>query len=299
MRIVVASILTFVVAALAGVGNAMGQTARSVDFSTVDVWGAVTGATSGPGGTLVTSYSPPLLFDGDFVSHGGQTLAADTGFTPGASGGINIFPSRHVGLQVLVDRVSSTVSGVNGPYALMLQYVSRVPPNDQPQNVVLNRSLAWPDTSGSLTQLTVAINGVVRFGRSDRVTVTISGGPAFYRLSGDVEPVGFSAFQLGGHSVLFENEYRLRVALDPAQGVGVNGGGELSAAVAPHLAVIAGYRFFAGKRQNVAVNPSVILNAGDITLEQPLADIALKLSAPDISLSVTGSRFIVGLKIVL
>ena len=84
--------------------------------------GTVTGATSGPAGELATSYSPPLVLDGDYTSHGGQTLFAALDWAIGFSAGINIFPAPRVGLQVMLDRVSSPVSGSNPPYAFGLQY---------------------------------------------------------------------------------------------------------------------------------------------------------------------------------
>ncbi|MEQ1758192.1 MAG: hypothetical protein ABL986_07730 [Vicinamibacterales bacterium] len=107
----------------------------------VEVWGAVTGVMTGPAGSLVSSYSPPLLFDGDFTSRGGQTLRVETGATVGLTGGVNVFPSRRVGIQMLFDRASFAVSGTNTAYTVALQYVSRPPPDNVPRIVNVDHSV--------------------------------------------------------------------------------------------------------------------------------------------------------------
>ena len=65
-------------------------------------------------------------------------------------------------------------------------------------------------------------------GTSSRVDATLSGGMSLQRLSGTVQPLGFTQYNLGRHSVLFENEYRLAMSLDPTSAVGFNLGGDLN-----------------------------------------------------------------------
>lgn len=260
----------------------------------VEVWGAVTGVMTGPAGSLVTSYSPPLLFDGDFTSRGGQTLKAETGAAVGFTGGVDVFPTRRVGVQILFDRASFDVSGTNTAYTVALQYVSRQPPDNAPRNETVNQSIAWPDTSGSLTQMAVAFNGIVRVGRSGRLSATISGGPAFYRLSGDVQPLGFTTFRLGGHSVLFQDSPRLALSLEPAHGFGFDAGGEVSVALGRHSAIIAGYRYFGGPGADVTTSPTSVLNADEVIFEQSIADITTRLGLIPMRMSVSSSRVFVG-----
>jgi hypothetical protein len=261
----------------------------------VEWWGAVTGAIGGPAGALATSYSPPLLLDGDFTSRGGQTLGADTGFAVGWTAGVNVFPTRWLGLQVLIDRASYDVSATNPAYTVALQYVSRQPPNDELQIVNVNQRSAWPDTSGSLTQMAFALNAVVRIGSTDRLGVTVSGGPTVFRLGGDVQPLGFTAFQLGGHSVLFQDDYRLALSVEPTFAFGLDAGAELNVAVGGRAAIVAGYRYFGGRQTDVMVRPSAILNSDELTFQQSLADVASRLALAPMRLSVSGSRVLVGL----
>ena len=267
--------------------------------SRVELWGAVTGMLSGPVSTLTSSYSPPLLFDGDFTSRGGQTLLVDTSRAIGLTGGVNIFPTRRLGLQLLFTRASSHVSGANGAYDVALQYVSRQPPSYEPQIVNVSQSTAWPNTSGSLTQAAVAFNALVRIGRPDRLSVTISGGPTYYRLSGDVQPLGFTTFVLGGHSVLFQEDYRLALALGPTHALGWDAGGEFNAAVGRHAAIIMGFRYFGGPLADVTVSPKTILNADQLTFLLPIADVASRLALAPARMSVSGSRLLLGLRFTL
>ncbi len=262
-----------------------------------ELWGAATGATSGPAGELATSYSPPLLLDGDYTSHGGQTLHADSGRAIGFSAGINIFPTPRVGLQVLLDRVSFPVSGSNPPYVFGLQYVSRPPPNNEPQVVSLNQSVAWPDTSGTLTQLVVGFNAAVRFGHSEHIGFTVSGGPSYVHIGGSVQPVAYTAFRLGGHSVLFEDDYRLEMSLDSANALRFNVGGDLTIAVSSGTAFLVGYRYLGGANMDVNLRPSAILNPNQVLFQQALDEIASRITPVSMRLSPSGSRAIAGLKV--
>ena len=260
----------------------------------VEAWGGVAGVTMGPSGSLVSDYSPPLLLDGDFMSRGGQSISITSSFAVGVGGGINLFPSRHLGVQLLVDRGNVDINATSSPYAFTLKYISRLPPNNEPQGVTFDRSVAWPDGSGSVTRLTFALNVVTRIGIAHGVTATISGGPTITRLDGTLEPIGYTAFQLGGHSVLFEDDYRLAGAF--AETVfGVNGGGEISIAAGRHIALIVGYRYFGGRDVDASVTAAGIVNPTELTFAQPLGEVSSAFAAQT-RLSTSSSRFLIGVK---
>jgi hypothetical protein len=282
---------------LALAGNAWAQSNSIPDrMPRVELWGAVMGVTSGPSGALTTSYSPPLLFDGDFTSHAGQTLSADSGFVVGFTGGVNVFPTPHVGFQILMDRASGAVRGSNTSYTMNLQYISRLPSTNEAQPVNINQAVLWPDTSGTLTQVTIAVNAVVRLGRPDRVALTVSGGPTVYRLSGAVQPLAFTTFRLGGHSVLFEDDYRLAMALAPTNALGFDAGGEINVPVSRHAALVAGYRYIVAPTAAVAVSPTAILNGDQVIVQEALSDITAQLRPAPMRVSISGSRVLFGLK---
>src|SRR5260221_5881761 len=120
-----------------GIGRTVLAQAPGADnrLPRMELWGAATAITTGPAGILTSNDSPPLLFDGDFTSHGGQVLDARSEFGLGITGGVNVFPSAHVGFQVLLDRASCAVTGSNAPYTTGLEYVSRQPPSGEAQVV--------------------------------------------------------------------------------------------------------------------------------------------------------------------
>jgi hypothetical protein len=176
---------------------ARAQSRSEAGAARFDAWASFSLTPDGPVGNLITSYSPPMLFDGAFTSHAGQTLTVDTGTGLGIAAGVNLFFAPHVGVQVIVEQQSSDVTGTNSPYEYTLNYVSRPPPDNLPQPVTVSNAVVWPDTTRSLATTTIAVNAVARIGRSDRLHGTISGGPAFHRLGGTVAPVGFRLSTLG------------------------------------------------------------------------------------------------------
>ena len=145
----------------------------------------------------------------------------------GFEAGANLFLSPHAGIQFLFHRDSSDISGVNTPYDTALQYTSRPPPDNLPIPVTIHQSSPWPDTTGSLTRTDASLNGIVRMG-SGKVSATMSGGLTFERVGGTLQPLAFTTYRLGGHSVLFEDDFLLAASLEPTNAVGFNAGGDVS-----------------------------------------------------------------------
>jgi hypothetical protein len=264
----------------------------------VEFWGAVTAGQTGSSGSVVSSYSPPLLLDGsDYTSHASQTVTFDGQTNVGFEAGVNLFFARHAGLQLIFDRRSPDLEGTNGPYDVTLNYISRPLLDNQTIPVTVNNSTPWPDTTGSITQSTFSVNGVVRAGTSSRIDATLSGGLSILRLSGTVQPVGFTQYNLGGHSVLFENEYRLAMSLGPTSAVGFNLGGDLNVHVARHVALLIGSRCFGGPSVNVPVHVASVLNPEEITFAQTIADIERWLAPAPAHVHIASWRVFAGVKV--
>jgi len=212
--------------------------------------------------------------------------------------------SRRFGLQALLLRGSSDILSPSTPYDVSLQYTSRQPPLGEEQLVQINQSTPWPTTTVSLTELTIGVNGVVRLARGQggqggqvgRVAATISGGLSFNRMSGTVQPLGFTTFQLGGHSVLFQNDYRLEVALEPAESIGFNVGGDVDIAVGRHAAIVVGYRYVGGPKVELPLRPKTILNPDQIIFQESIADITEQYAVAPVRIGASGSRVVAGLK---
>lgn len=263
----------------------------------VEVWSGVSAIASEPSGTLQSVYSPPLLFDGAFVSHASQTIRAESGFGAGFVAGLNVFPFDHIGVQFLFDRVTTQLTGTNGDYSVSLDYVARLPPNDDLQPVSVRHTTKWPDTTGSITHTAIAVNAVVRFGKPSGITITASGGPAVYRVAGQLQPIAYTTFTLGGHSVLFEDDYRLAAEFDPTNVLVVNVGADVSATITRNIALVGGFRYFAAPDVDVSVRPNRVINGPEIGSAQPIGDIVPALHLPPMTMALDGTRIFVGVKV--
>jgi len=246
---------------------------------------------------LTSTYAPPLLPAGDFSSRGGQTLTLDPHRALGFDAGVNIFPSRHIGLQIAASRTSADLAGANGPYAFELTYVSRQPPDSTPQTFTIQQSIPWPDTTGSVSVLTASLNVIVRVGAADHVNATASGGVSYGRIGGTVQQVGYTTFRMGGLAVLFSDEYHLAISLGGASVVGVNAGGEINIPVHRRTAVLIGYRYFAAPALDVPVRVSSILNADEVANEETVAGVSQRFPLAPAQLAVSASRVLAGVKI--
>ena len=275
---------------------AAAQTNVPVEAPKFEVWGAMSAALTGPSGEWVSSYSPPLLLDGPYTSHGAQTVTfgADSGV--GFEAGANVFVAPHAGIQFLFHRDSPEISGVNTPYDTALQYTSRPPPDNLPVPVDIHQSTPWPDTTGSLTRTDASVNGVVRMG-SGKVSATVSGGLTFERVSGTMQPLAYTTYRLGGHSVLFEDDFLLAASLEPTNAVGFNAGGDVCVSIHRGVALMVGYRYRGGPAIDMPVRITKVINADQILFEQTIAEISQQLAPRPARVDLSGSRVVMGLKL--
>jgi len=269
----------------------------ATDPPRVEVQAAVIGVVPAGLGTAASAYSPPLLLDGDFTSHGAQTLSIESGWHPGFEAGASVFLVPAAGIQVTFDRDSSTLAGANGPYDVSLHYTSRQPPDNAPQPASVDQSTAWPATTGTITRSTLNADAVVRLGRPDRVSVTLSGGLSVHRFAGEISPVGYTTFRLGGHSVLFQDNYQIAGALAPTSALGFNLGGDIGFGIGRGVAVTAGYRYLGGPAIDVPVRDVTVLNPDAIAFAQTPAEIQQRLALPPVQIRVCSSRLSAGIKL--
>jgi hypothetical protein len=120
---------------------------------------------------------------------------------------------RKMGVQLVFAAARAPRGGVSSDYAWTLHYTSRQPPDYQPQPLDVVGSTPWPRTDGTLRQLALAANLVVRYPVYERLTLAFSGGVAVQRFEGEIAPLGVTLFSEGGHSTLSSETYRVRVAL--------------------------------------------------------------------------------------
>ena len=264
-------VLAFLAGAFcAGMAAAQPQPSPNRDaVSPVEVWGAFHLTFGADDGQLPSSYVPQVGSAPDAEGRAGQVLTLDPAKGRGGEFGVNVFPSRSVGLQVFVSYAGTDLGGTNSPYEVELRYTSRPPPDNRPVPVEVRRSLAWPDTTGRLRQWTLGVGPAVRLRRAP-ATLVASGGLAWARVNGEAEPLGFTTFWLGGHSVPFSDEVRLRASLGPATGVGGYVGAALGIDLARHLALTAGVRLLLIGETDVPARIDAVVDAtGGLTSPEP------------------------------
>ncbi len=223
-----------------------------VSAQTVEVAGG-SGLAGGAGdGVFDSTYAPTF----PFVEQSGtatQRLAVQRDAAALAWASLTWFAGAHVGLEGRVTYRRTGLHGANGPYAVSLRYMARPPPDFVLREYAYDRSVEWPDTSGHAGQLTATSALVWRVGEPTRTTLRLMAGGGVTRVSGRAEPVAFTTFRLGGHSVLFPDEHRLSMRVGPATAIGLATGAELHLPMGRHAAVVMGWRLFVPRQMPLAM----------------------------------------------
>jgi hypothetical protein len=281
-----------VVAAIALLaGGAAGEPSR------FEPWIAVAGSLATPSGRLTTAYAPVLSGGGNQrSSRAGQTLSLEAARGPGLEAGLAFFPSRHFGLQVLGSYSRSDLGGANGPYDVHLVYSSIQPPGFEPREFSFDDSVEWPDTVGRLRRLTLGVGAVARFG-TGRGQARVFAGLAYHRVGGEAESLAYTAFNLGGHSVLFSNESHLAFALEDTGALAVHLGAQGELALGARAAALLGVRYLGGGDVEVPIRLERIVNAEQLVRVEPVRDIQAVLRPAPARISPGTFQLVIGLKL--
>lgn len=209
-------------------------------------------ASGSSSGTFDSRYAPSF----PFVEHTGlaaQRLVVQRDGAPLMWASLTWFPGAHVGLESRVDYRRTGLHGANGPYTVSLTYSARQPPDFVARQYSYDSSADWPATAGHAGQLTATAAMVLRVGPPTRTTLRLMAGGGLTSLRGRFEPVGYSTFSLGGHSVLFPDEHRLSMRLGSATTIGFTTGAELHVPMGGHAAAVVGWRLFIPRQMQLAV----------------------------------------------
>jgi len=243
--------------------------------------------------TYQTRYSPTFDFGRPAETTAGQTLTVHGDGTIGGEIGVGWSPDGRWHFRLTADRASSSLAGVNTPYAWTAKFVALPPPSNEPQTIEVEQSLDWPDTEGELRVTTFAL-GVSHRWEGRRVGGGLSAGGALVRASGEVRSLGFTALHLGGHSTLFTEEFKVEAALDPATAAGFHVGGEVDVALGGSWRLRLGYRYV---HASETFQPRVarVVNADEIIQDEPLSRIESELALAPLQVGLSSSRLLLSL----
>jgi hypothetical protein len=93
----------------------------------------------------------------------------------------------------------------------------------------------------------------------------------YFRFEAEVSSLAYQRYWLGGHSVLFSDQYLLRMTADPNSAIGGNAGAEVHLFLGPSLAVFAEARYHLAGKIEAPVRFELIEGSGYITPIDPAA----------------------------
>ncbi len=247
--------------------------------SRADLWAAGVWSPPATGGSVTSTYAPTLVaMEGSAAAN--QTLTLDAGHAWGVEAGVRLFVSRHAGIEVAVSRTWAELGGVNTPYTVAIDYLSRQPPDYILRPVHVERTTEWADTEGTRRVTTIVAGPVLRWvGRSGRASGTVSGGLGLHRVTGPIRSLAYTAFRLGGHSTLFPSQHRIEV--EPEAGrwiVGPYLGADVRVPAAGAVGFVAGARvYLGGTPEPMGITVERLVDPDDDVFVPDLATVAAAL----------------------
>jgi hypothetical protein len=207
----------------------------------------------------------------------------------------NFLYGEHFGFQILASHFQTALSGANPPYDVALDYVSRPPPDYAPVQVSFTGSSPWPETEGHLRVFSLSANGLARL-RRGRLTADFSGGLSYFNLRGEARSLGYTRLWLGGHSVLFLEEFGIEFSLEPTHQLGLNVGSQLSYSLGGKVELAMDGRYFFAPAARTDVRLTRIVRpeyrAGDsiVEIEEQMGPRSMEIS-PSFLLLGFGLKF--------
>ena len=243
----------------------------------------------------VSRYAPPLAGI-PHESSATQTLPLDAATGHGLQIGLERTLGAHVAIQLLGEYAESDIAGEPGQYDVRLAYTSRPPPSNEPVAVEVRRSEARPEAAGRMKTWLAAANLSAWWDAGSKARVGVSAGPAWLRSEGEAESLVYTAYTLGGHSVLFSEDHL--VSFDfPSSGLGVDVGAFLEADLGANVGLRLDARYFWAPEREAEVTLLDVVNATDVIQDVGLAEIQTGLAPAPVSVDPSLFRAAVSLVI--
>jgi hypothetical protein len=260
----------------------------------VTLGGGVSLGNAGLDATYRSRYLP--AFDGEHSGEAGQRVQLTGRRADGWWASLAWFPGR-AGLEARVDAGRLGADAASGPYEMAFQYQARQPPDYVPRDYTLTRSELWGPVETSLRHVTVSANAAALLTPRGRVRATVSGGLSLAAVSARLAPVGYTTFRLGGHAVLFSEEYGVEIAFARTWTPGVNVGADVEIPLSPRTALAIGGRLLALPEARMPARVTSHIDPRDAFTPLSPHDIERVLQPPPLALKPTLATASAGLRV--
>lgn len=234
-------------------------------------------------------YSPPFL-SGPYESNAEQTIYLNGKQSWGLSAAISYFPLRKLGFQLQLEYGKPRISGSNTVYDVSLNYAIGDYPGGPPYPYIFEKTYDWPNTEGYLTQVCLSLNALVRFPLSKRVALYISGGPTYFRTSGEGVGLTYSKFWIEEGYFVGET-YQMKFKFGPMNKLGLNIGAELNWVLFSNVSLAVDMRFYGSPKGT----PHLEIQQNEI-LSDPIEEVRETMNIGNVEVNPSFYRVHVGLK---
>lgn len=218
----------------------------------------------------------------------------------GWNGGLFVPLSPRFSLKLSVDINHTPIRGENTSYNVHLDYITRFPPDYLPVHIVRDSSIIWPETDGKLRMFSLYLSLRYRITASKRFELAVSAGPVWSRIGGGFRPLGYSEYWLGGHGVLFSENYLLRVKLPTTSRIGGCADLELILRLSKKVSFVARAAGFSFGRVSWGPVIDEILNYSlDPVREEKMREIRSSLNVGPLKINPSTLSLQVGFRLVL
>lgn len=247
--------------------------------------------------TEFSNFYIPDLFSALPGTAASQVLSLQGAADAGIAFGFCYYLNESLGIRIAVGRLNSGINGEKSAYEVVLKYISRPPPSYEPREFTYDGSREWVPTEGKLKIMSATCGIELRHSFSSHFQGAGTLGAGLYRVWGEFGPLGYTNFWLGGHSVLYVEDYLVFLKVPAGLKPGLNFGAELMILVGNgvFLSLRGGYDLI-GKITTVPVVDRVLnytyLNKA---LPEEFSKIMAKLSLQELRISPSTYSLGIGL----